>query len=231
MADSPVDYRLDFPEAAHAGATDLEGVLREIRTSIGDVDEAAFVKDREGRTVAATPYFAQLFCAAANESDDDGAIRATPEVEAVLSQGSTLVLQRLVERFEVKHSFLSPRMGRTAVCTSLVPLCKSPDRIIGVLGFSRRLDGMGQQIAGIGWDAAQQKADAVTRLAPSEVSVLTMVCEGLSNKQIASKLNAPVRTVENRRRRIMSRLDVDSLPDLVKLIVRLQDAKLIDLGV
>jgi two-component system, LuxR family, response regulator FixJ len=66
---------------------------------------------------------------------------------------------------------------------------------------------------------AQQSA-ILTRLAlltPPERQVLELVISGYPNKTIASKLGVSRRAVEDRRARLMEKLEVDSLPELVRL--------------
>ncbi len=54
-------------------------------------------------------------------------------------------------------------------------------------------------------------------LTPPERQVLDLVLAGLPNKTIASKLGVSRRAVEDRRARLMQKLAVDSLPELVRL--------------
>src|SRR5580698_7530562 len=64
------------------------------------------------------------------------------------------------------------------------------------------------------------KASILARIAlltPAEHQVLGLVLAGHPNKTIASKLGISQRTVEDRRSRIMQKLEVDSLPELVRL--------------
>ena len=53
-------------------------------------------------------------------------------------------------------------------------------------------------------------------LTQKELAVLTLVIEGKTNKQIASLLHRSVRTVEVHRSRVMRKLGVNSLVDLLK---------------
>lgn len=62
--------------------------------------------------------------------------------------------------------------------------------------------------------AARAKVDAIT---PREFEVLRCVIAGLLNKQIASELNVAEKTVKIHRGRVMQKLEVTSVPDLVRL--------------
>lgn len=57
-------------------------------------------------------------------------------------------------------------------------------------------------------------------LTEGEQLVLAAVMEGLPNKAIASRLDVSVRTVEDRRRRIMRKLSVTSLAALIQTVLR-----------
>ncbi len=56
----------------------------------------------------------------------------------------------------------------------------------------------------------------IALLTPKEQEVLQAVLEGLPSKDIASKLNLSVRTVENHRARIMEKLRVNSAMELMR---------------
>lgn len=61
---------------------------------------------------------------------------------------------------------------------------------------------------------ARAKIDALT---PREFEVLRCVIAGLLNKQIASELNMAEKTVKIHRGRVMQKLEITSVPDLVRL--------------
>ncbi|MBI4776362.1 MAG: response regulator transcription factor [Deltaproteobacteria bacterium] len=54
------------------------------------------------------------------------------------------------------------------------------------------------------------------RLTPREQEIMRLVAQGLSSKQIANKLNISPKTVENHRGKLMEKLELDSVIDLVK---------------
>lgn len=57
-------------------------------------------------------------------------------------------------------------------------------------------------------------------LTPKEREVLQLLTEGLSNKAIAQRLTASPRTVETHRHNLMKKLDIHTLPGLVKYAIR-----------
>jgi FixJ family two-component response regulator len=60
-------------------------------------------------------------------------------------------------------------------------------------------------------------------LTPREREVCLLVARGLLNKQIAAELGTAEKTVKVHRGRVMDKLGVESLAELVRLVVRLQE--------
>jgi two-component system response regulator NreC len=65
--------------------------------------------------------------------------------------------------------------------------------------------------------AEQESYDGIT---PRQREVLTLIAEGLANRDIASRLDISVRTVERHRENIMERLNLHTRTDLVKYAIR-----------
>ena len=63
---------------------------------------------------------------------------------------------------------------------------------------------------------------ATERLTSREREVVQLLAEGKSNKQIARLLDLSVKTVETHRAAAMRKLELNSLPDLVRYAVRMQ---------
>ena len=57
-------------------------------------------------------------------------------------------------------------------------------------------------------------------LTTKEREILQLLTEGRTSKQIASRLNLSVRTVENHRQQIMKKLDIHSIAELTKYAIR-----------
>ena len=58
----------------------------------------------------------------------------------------------------------------------------------------------------------------LTRLSPREREVLDRVAEGQYNKTIAAELDISISTVEIHRRRVMEKLEANSLADLIRIL-------------
>jgi DNA-binding NarL/FixJ family response regulator len=63
-------------------------------------------------------------------------------------------------------------------------------------------------------------ADPLDRLSSREIEVLKLVCEGNSSNQVAALLGLSPRSIDTYRSRLMTKLDVEHLPALVKLAIR-----------
>jgi FixJ family two-component response regulator len=71
------------------------------------------------------------------------------------------------------------------------------------------------------WQRRQQRESAESRvrsLTPAERQVMELLIEGKTNKQIAAELDLSIRAVEDRRARMMKRLEVKSRAELINLL-------------
>ena len=68
-------------------------------------------------------------------------------------------------------------------------------------------------------DPRDNRPSVIASLSPRELEVLKLVVGGLTSKQIASVLEISPRTVEIHRARAMQKLEISSLPQLVRLVI------------
>ena len=59
----------------------------------------------------------------------------------------------------------------------------------------------------------------MARLTPREREILDLVVEGLSSKEIASRLTVSFKTVEAHRAKVMRKMEAESVAQLVRLVV------------
>jgi DNA-binding NarL/FixJ family response regulator len=64
------------------------------------------------------------------------------------------------------------------------------------------------------------KADPLQELTPRQREVLQLIAEGHSTKEIASKLNLSIKTVETHRGELMNRLNIHDVAGLVRYAIR-----------
>jgi len=75
----------------------------------------------------------------------------------------------------------------------------------------------------------QQKAEReriiriCTSFHPEEREVLNLVAQGKLNKEIAFEIGAPLRTIEDRRRRLMNKIGAESMAELIRFAVRVEE--------
>jgi len=69
---------------------------------------------------------------------------------------------------------------------------------------------------------AQAASPAIQRLTSREREIVQLLAEGHSNKRIAQLLDLSVKTVETHRAAVMRKLELSSLPDLVRFAIRNQ---------
>ena len=60
--------------------------------------------------------------------------------------------------------------------------------------------------------------ERIAQLNDDEMKVLHLISRGKANKQVAAELGISIRTVEQRRRRIMQKLKVNTFADLMRLV-------------
>lgn len=71
----------------------------------------------------------------------------------------------------------------------------------------------------------EQTSKRLDSLTEREREVLDVLIEGNSNKAIAYLLGASPRTIENHRAKVMEKMQADSLPDLVRMVLDLNQRK------
>jgi len=74
-------------------------------------------------------------------------------------------------------------------------------------------------------DSSISDISKVSRLSEREKEVATLLCNGLSNKQVAEKLFLSSSTVDNHRTNLMRKLDVHNVVELIRFCLRNSIAK------
>ncbi len=67
----------------------------------------------------------------------------------------------------------------------------------------------------------EQTAKRIRTLTEREREVMDVLVEGKSSKSIGQMLGASPRTIENHRAKVMAKMEADSLPDLVRMVIDL----------
>ena len=79
----------------------------------------------------------------------------------------------------------------------------------------KALDKAKQEFAAL--DENRRIADCASLMTPRELEIFLLVADGLSNKSIAARLDISLQTVKLHRGRVMQKLQLDSVADLVRL--------------
>jgi FixJ family two-component response regulator len=61
----------------------------------------------------------------------------------------------------------------------------------------------------------------LSQLTRAEHEVLSLLLQGKANKAMAEQLQVSIRTIENRRRHLFEKMQSDSIPELVRMVVEL----------
>jgi len=61
-----------------------------------------------------------------------------------------------------------------------------------------------------------------------ERQILQLVAQGKLNKEISFQIGSPIRTVEDRRRRLMTKVGAESIVDLIRFAIRIEELDLIN---
>jgi two-component system response regulator FixJ len=94
-----------------------------------------------------------------------------------------------------------------------------PDRLLDSLGQALRLDAAARETK----IAIEEFQALLDKLTPREREVMDYMVLGQSNKMIAAKLGISPRTVEIYRARVMDKMQVRTLAELVRLTLRADD--------
>ena len=94
------------------------------------------------------------------------------------------------------------------------------EAFLGAIGQAIAADAKAAGLRGARTDIAGRVAQLTLR----EREVMNLVVQGLSNHLAANALNISVRTVENHRARVMEKMGARGLSDLVRMVLKLEDA-------
>ncbi|MBC7818629.1 MAG: response regulator transcription factor [Planctomycetaceae bacterium] len=114
------------------------------------------------------------------------------------------------------------RIAVEAMSRGAITVLEKPFRLDELLAHIRRAVELDAEYRVA--QAQRDQAEALwTQLTPKEREVLELIRAGKSNKQIATDLRISLRAVEDRRARLMKRLQVRTLAELLQLAMPLQE--------
>jgi DNA-binding CsgD family transcriptional regulator len=155
----------------------------------------------------------------------DTAEKVEPVFEKVFSTGKAVL------NYEFSGGFPS-RREEACWRTSYFPLCESESNVSQIaaivfdLTILRRVEKQFAELLGFHGPILPSEPEQISNssslseLSGREVETLKLLASGNSNKQVAAILGLSVRTVESHRARMMLKLRVRSLPELVRFAIR-----------
>jgi DNA-binding CsgD family transcriptional regulator len=183
-----------------------------------DFEGSFIVKDSGGRVVLASPTFTKQFSDAAEPNELAETALIPEEVRAMISRADNLVLKhgRMV-------SFCFELTGhlKGKFATQRFPMTTSTRGIVGLVGVVQEVrPGLP---AGFEWSDKLINLDQLRVLDEREVELAQLLSHGAINKQLAKHFGVSIRSVENWRRGLLNKLGVETIPELTRWVVRLED--------
>jgi PAS domain S-box-containing protein len=129
----------------------------------------------------------------------------------------TLEGEMAIEKIEHKDMFRTRTLEFERKCKDGSTVW-TEDKMI----FLRGADGQAVEILGVSRDITKRKQgeQALRRLSQREKEILQLVVEGKSSAKIAGILKLSPKTVETYRSRLMTKLGIRNLPDLIKFAIQ-----------
>jgi FixJ family two-component response regulator len=189
------------------------------RETVFIVDDDASVRDSLSLMLSLQGYVTASFVSA---EDFLGAFqpdwRGCLVVDVRMSGMSGLELQRgLLERGSSLPVIVVTAHGDVAAARQAF-LAEAVDFIEKPFDAKQILDAIAQAFEGLrSADAARDTQPRRGRLSERERQVMTLIVEGLHNRLIAEKLGISPRTVEVHKARVMEKLDVQNIVELVRM--------------
>lgn len=189
-------------------------------------DSAVCLWDGHLDMLGCTPQFASMYCAESCDPTWQSCEDDVSNLAICLSRTTNEMLMHGATKIEYCHSFESPNMGHIDIRTVKFPIRHESSEVLVIAEISHAISDVTSRDSADSDKALFQRVENLLSLRECEREIIPLLCNGYGNKQIAAKLHTPLRTVENRRRRILRRIGVGSLAELVKVVVRLEDAGL-----
>jgi FixJ family two-component response regulator len=210
-----------------AAALDDHGYVLMISTSVHVLDDDAFVRRGLERQLRVHGWNVKTYASVAEfEQSDAAAEPGCLLLDLRIPDGSGLDLLARLEQSRTPLSVVLVSGYGDVPSTVRAMRLGAVDFLTKPISEDRLLEAVAQATAksAAAWEE-RKEMDAVrsrfARLTPREREVCTLVASGLLNKQIASQLDRSEKTVKVHRGRVMDKLEVASVAELVRLLDRL----------
>ena len=154
-------------------------------------------------------------------------------IDPMLSMANPTDIFQLVKQYSDKAKFIIYSNKNNILCASryidsgvkgiILKQSGVNDLLSGILSVSRGFTFMDKTL--IPYASSQESMDNINaqpdtltlpRISPREKQILSLITQGLKNKEIAEKLVISTKTVESHRLNLMKKLDAHSVVDLIK---------------
>ncbi len=192
---------------------------RRINEFFGDSTDCVFIKDSECRILFVNEAFRMTFAPTVEPVGMKGSDFLPFDMRLISERTDSKVLDEAIPISFVHATEVAGREKTSFSITKLPVL--GEEGTIGLIGLARQIR------AGVALPNTLELQSKLGLLNENEMKVVEMVGRGYLNKQIAKECNVSLRTIENRRQRVMKKLQVHSTAEMVRLIVRMEDIGLL----
>lgn len=208
---------------------DLGFNSRKLSALFDDTPECVFLKDCNGRIIYSNESHDELYASQLPSSTVGlKSVTFLHSSMVQLSVSGDAMLINGCKQLKYHHLLGQPDGSEVPVNSVKLPLLNAQGTIQGILGLTKPLTPLARHAVSA---ELQRLGSIVKNLRKEEKLITKYVCDGVSNKRIAEQIETPLRTVENRRRSVLKKLNIETTAELIKIIVRLEDAGLTQMGV
>ena len=149
---------------------------------------------------------------------------ALEKTEALRNKDALELLERSLEldpEFAMSHALVGEAVGIAGLGEELAEPAELEFALQAVMrGETYLTPAVSKQVVQDYLQGGGVKADPLQELTPRQREVLQLIAEGHSTKEIASKLNLSIKTVETHRGELMNRLNIHDVAGLVRYAIR-----------
>ena len=207
--------RADPPAWISSG---IDTLIRQLGGACGSV----FFKDPSGNILYANESFCAQF-ASASDSRPMG-YHSLPTELRDISRFTDERLTKSRETMRFSYSITNASGERSRYTTTKIPICDQASCLSGILGFTMQTAGGIDTRGTLEVEDLRKAWKSLKDLDSRILKTLPFVCQGLTNKAIASQRDLSTRTVELHRTKLMRAAGVDCGTKLVNIISQLCDA-------
>lgn len=218
-----IDYELSFDETV----ANVNAIVdrwfagpKQAPPSVQEIAEPIYFKNSESVIVYANDEYERFFYSGRSTIGRIATTYLDSSVSQVSKQSDSLVFSG-VREVRFVHECIGPDGDWYLLETYKRNLLDFHDGAYELLGISRPVTR--EALKGSTDVSIEEKHLRFLQLDADFRVLCTLIAEGRSQKEIASALDVSVKTVENRRRKIVEELSLENTIEIVKLLVRFEE--------